>query len=220
MDAETSGLRKEEFRLSAEQQAEIGDILLSARAVSRQMVAQAKEQADEILQGANEQAGRLVQEAEEKADGILRAAGEQALETTRAAEEQAAEIVRTAQARAAEILQDAGAPETIPAPEEQPDTEAADTGEEPASAPAMSEEMQDYVVRCVGDCFARLRQQQLDTAEYISEQWRGFLSGLSLPELPTPGTAPAESADSEVSRQEIEERVSAIAKELMEIISK
>ena len=77
-------------------------------------------------------------------------------------------------------------------------------------------------MRCVGDCFARLRQQQLDTADYINEQWRSFLSGLSLPELPTPASLrnTEGAAGEEVSRQEIEERVSAIAKELMEIIGK
>ena len=85
----------------------------------------------------------------------------------------------------------------------------------------LSEEMQEYVVRCVGECFARLRQQQLDTAEYLNEQWRGFLSGLSLPELPTPGSAQkAEEPDNGVSQQDIEDRVSAIARELLEIIGK
>ena len=190
MDAETKELRKDEFRLSTEQQAEIGDILLSARAVSRQMINDAQAKADAILQSANAEAERLVREAEEKA-----------AETLRLADEQAAETLRAAEARALEIA----------------------PAEEPAEAPAasaLSEEMQDYVVRCVGDCFAKLRQQQLDTVDYLNEQWQGFLSGLSLPELPTPGAAQTEGTGSEVSRQDIEQRVSAIAKELMEIIGK
>ena len=179
MDAETKELRKDEFRLSTEQQAEIGDILLSARAVSRQMINDAQTKADAILQSANAEAERLVREAEEKA----------------------AETLRAAEARALEI-----------APAEEP-------AETPAAS-ALSEEMQDYVVRCVGDCFAKLRQQQLDTVDYLNEQWQGFLSGLSLPELPTPVTAQTEETGREVSRQDIEQRVSAIAKELMEIIGK
>ena len=195
MDAQANEIKKEEFRLSSEQQAEIGDILLSARAVSRQMIAQAQEQADKLLQDARDEAERLVREAEEKADATLRAAEEQAAETIRLAEERAAEAV--------------------PAVEPIPDAEPVE-----AEPPALSEDMQEYVVRCVGDCFARLRQQQQETTDFINEQWRAFLSGLSLPELPTPGESRAAPAESEVSRQEIEERVSAIAKELMEIIAK
>lgn len=215
MDTVTNGPQKEEFRLSAEQQAEIGDILLSARAVSRQMIAQARQQAEELLQNANERADALVREAEEKADAILTDAGEQALKTTQTAEAQAAETIRAAEEKAAELLKEAGARdgEGSATVEEQPDEK---------DAPAISEAMQEYVVRCVGDCFARLRQQQLDTADYINEQWRSFLSGLSLPELPTPASLrnTEGAAGEEVSRQEIEERVSAIAKELMEIIGK
>lgn len=183
MDTVTNEIPAEELRLSTEQQAEIGDIFLSARAVSRQMIAQAQAQADEILQNAREKADEIVREATEQASGIL----------------------RDAEARALEIAPAAPAEET-------PD-EAGPPG-------ALSEEMQDYVVRCVGDCFARLRQQQLETADYLNEQWRAFLSGLSLPALPTPGAKPAEEADGGVSRQDIEDRVSAIARELMEIIGK
>ena len=218
MDTVTNGPQKEEFRLSAEQQAEIGDILLSARAVSRQMIAQARQQAEELLQNANERADALVREAEEKADAILTDAGEQAFKTTQTAEAQAAETIRAAEEKAAELLRESGVreAESSSAEEELPEDK-----KDPA-APAISEEMQEYVVRCVGDCFARLRQQQLDTADYINEQWRSFLSGLSLPELPTPASLrnTEGAAGEEVSRQEIEERVSAIAKELMEIIGK
>jgi cell division septum initiation protein DivIVA len=218
MDTVTNGPQKEEFRLSAEQQAEIGDILLSARAVSRQMIAQARQQAEELLQNANERADALVREAEEKADAILTDAGEQALKTTQTAEAQAAETIRAAEEKAAELLRETGVreAESSSAEEELPEDKKDPT------APAISEEMQEYVVRCVGDCFARLRQQQLDTADYINEQWRSFLSDLSLPELPTPDMLRKEekAVGDEVSRQEIEERVSAIAKELMEIIGK
>ena len=147
----------------------------------------------------------------------------------RKAEEQAAEKLREAEERAAQILQ--GAMEEkygeAPGSEEQTEAEAAaetETDVQPEEAvresAALPEEMQEYVVRCVGDCFARLRQQQQETADFINEQWRCFLSGLSLPELPVRGAAPSETEGTGVTRQDIEDRVSAIARELMEIIGK
>ena len=193
MDAEKIVIPKEKIRLSTGQQAEIGNIMLSARRVSRQTIAQAQAKADEILKNANERADELVRDAASKA-----------AETLRLAEEQAARIVHDAEARANEIA---------PAEEK---AEADESGR----TSALSEDMQEYVVRCVGECFARLRQQQMETADFISEQWRRFLSELSLPELPAPGSAPAEAERDDVSQQEIEERVSTIAKELMEIIGK
>ena len=40
---------REKYRLSAQEQEEIGDILMSARAVSHQMIAQAQEKIDAML---------------------------------------------------------------------------------------------------------------------------------------------------------------------------
>ena len=213
MNAETNEKREEGFRLSTEQQTEIGDILLSARAVSRQMILQAQEQIDDMMRKAEEQAAEKLREAEE-----------QAAQITLEAEEQAAEKLRQAEERAAQILQ--GAADEMRSDEADEGTEPEDAAEtEPDGQPArenavLPEEMQEYVVRCVGDCFARLRQQQQETADFINEQWRTFLSGLSLPELPTPGAASAETEGTGVTRQDIEDRVSAIARELMEIIGK
>ena len=212
MNAETKEKREESFRLSTEQEAEIGDILLSARTVSRQMILQAQEQIDDMMRKAEEQAAEKLREAEE-----------QAAQITREAEEQAAEKLREAEERAAQILQGAKEEKYGEATgnEEQTETETAGQPEEAArESAALPEEMQEYVVRCVGDCFARLRQQQQETADFINEQWRCFLSGLSLPELPKPGAAPAETEGTGVTRQDIEDRVSAIARELMEIIGK
>ncbi|MBR1566428.1 MAG: hypothetical protein IJ649_06655 [Oscillospiraceae bacterium] len=218
MNAETNEKREESFRLSTEQEAEIGDILLSARTVSRQMILQAQEQIEDMMRKAEEQAAEKLREAEEQADRI-----------TREAEEQAAEKLRMAEERAAQILQGAREEKNGEAAGNEEGTEAeaaAETGAagQPGEAiqesAALPEEMQEYVVRCVGDCFARLRQQQQETADFINEQWRCFLSGLSLPELPTPGVAPAETEGTGVTRQDIEDRVSAIARELMEIIGK
>jgi len=213
MNAETNEKREEGFRLSTEQQTEIGDILLSARAVSRQMILQAQEQIDDMMRKAEEQAAEKLREAEE-----------QAAQITLEAEEQAAEKLRKAEERAAQILQ--GAADEMRSDEADEGTEPENAAEtEPDGQPArenavLPEEMQEYVVRCVGDCFARLRQQQQETADFINEQWRTFLSGLSLPELPTPGAASAETEGTGVTRQDIEDRVSAIARELMEIIGK
>ena len=78
--------------------------------------------------------------------------------------------------------------------------------------------MQEYVVRYVGDCFSRLRRQQLEAAEALNEQWRSFLCGLTLTDEAKPVPQPRQ-AD-EISLQEIESRVSAIAQELREILGK
>ena len=177
--------RQEELPLNTMENVEIGDILLSARALSRQTLAQAREQADLILRDAREQS-----------DQILQSARDRAAQTVQQAEEQAAAIRREAAEKAA--AQDSLSQETA------------------AQKEIMSAQMQEYVVACVGDCVSRLRQQQLETVDFINEQWRSFLSGLSLADDPRrlPRVQPAE----EINRQDIEARVSAIAKELMEIL--
>ena len=177
MGADTYGYDRDAVILSREQQAEIGDIFLSARTVSRQMVMQARDQSDEIVRVAHERAEQIVKQAEEQAEEIIREAEKKAAD-------------RSAKA--------------------QPETET-----------DVSPEMQEYVMRFVGDCFSRLRQQQQETAEFLEDQWQAFLSGMS-----ASNTLPASLANTEipvveeVSRQEIEDRVSAIARELMEIIGK
>ena len=54
---------REKFRLSAQEQEEIGDILMSARAVSHQMIAQAQEKIDAMLLKAQERAAQIEDEA-------------------------------------------------------------------------------------------------------------------------------------------------------------
>ena len=71
MDEKAKEVWREEARLSREQQAEIGDIFLSARTVSRQMVIQAREQSDESLRTARDRAEQIVTEAEERASAIV-----------------------------------------------------------------------------------------------------------------------------------------------------
>lgn len=196
MENETTGSRNENgFRLNTEQQAEIGDILLSARAISRQMISQAREQSEEILLDAREKAEKIMREKEEKAEAALLDA-----------RAQAEKIVREAEEKAAAILLDA----------EQQIAKAPNTAQ-PSGAAAMPAEVQEYAVRCVGDCFAKLRQQQLESIDLINEQWRAFLSGLTLADE-TPPAVPL--PEREVSREDIENRVNAIARELMDIIGK
>ena len=117
------------------------------------------------------------------------------------AEEKSAAIVRAAEEHAAVILQ-----------------EAERNAETPVTSERMgiSENMQDYVVRCVGDCFTKLRQQQLESVDMINQQWQSFLSNLTLEEAPSA----APSVSTEVSREDIEARVNVIARELMDMIGK
>ena len=156
----------DELRLSAEEQSEIGEILVSARLVARQMITLARQQSDEIMQTARDRAEQIVQDAEEKAEKLLREA-----------EEEAARKAHSEQLR-----------------------------------------MQDYAVRCVGDCFSRLRQQQLETVDFINDQWRDFLSGITFSDEQPVEDQPTPAPSEEITRQDIEARVSEIAKELMGII--
>ena len=186
MDTETKTERG--FRLSMEQQAEIGDILLSARAVAQQMTAKAEEEAN-----------RLVSEAQARAEEILRVAEQ----TQHEAEEKADRLVREAEEKAAALLREAEEKTAPPAPE-----------------PSVTEaELQEFAVRAVENCFAALRRQQLDAVELINEHWRHFLSELSFSQPPDSlGERPDPPPVPEVSQRDIEDRVNAIARELMEII--
>ncbi len=261
MSEESVTQEKEQLRLSTEQQAEIGDILLSARAVSRQMVNQAREQSDEILQTARDRAEQIMNEASEKAARALREADEKAAAIVGDAREEAANALQEAEDQAAAIIQEAEEKGALAIREaddkasaiisdavkrtaasrkaeetadsiiveaesraaailREAEKKAAESEEPPAESDGTPglEAMQDYVVQYVGDCFARLRQQQLDSVALINEQWQSFLSGLQLVgEGKLPEKAPPAE---EVSSQDIERRVSAIAKELMDIIGK
>ncbi len=159
--------------------AEVGDILLSARAVSREMIARARRQADEILR-----------EAEEKAAGIVRDA-----------EEQAAEIVREAEERADDLA--AAPPARVGRAASETDIEA---------------RVQENAVRRMEACLSELRRRQLETVDLINEQWQQFLCGMTLSSEEEAENAAAERKPQEITQQDIEAKVSAIARELMEII--
>ena len=190
------------------------------------------------MQAAQEKAARIVEEAEAEASLIHSGADKRADKIISEAEQYAAEIKSDAEAKANRILHGAMEEkgltelpefsEVLPGAERAQDSEdaaaepeAAAEAEAPAAqesaSAAMSDEMQEYVVRCVGDCFAKLRQRQEESNEFLNEQWRNFLSGLALPDLPNPSRK-KETVGQEISRKEIQDRVSAIARELMDII--
>lgn len=186
---ETSALR------DGSRRSEIGDVLLSARAVSRKMIARAQDRADEIVKAAEARADEIVREAEEKAAEILRRVeGERDVLPRFDAE--------TPAARAEEP--GAGMPE-IEAERIRADAAA---------------QMQEYAVRCAEECFSRLRQQQQDTVDFINEQWQSFLCSLIPGEEGAAAQESPKPAESEISQQKIEAKVNAIARELMEIIGK
>ena len=66
---------------------EIGEAILSAKAISQQLVAEAREQAEKLLADAREKAERLVAEAEEKARACGAACDEREQKTLRAVQE-------------------------------------------------------------------------------------------------------------------------------------
>ena len=68
--------------------------------------------------------------------------------------------------------------------------------------------------------FARLRQQQQENVDFINEQWQSFLCSLIPGEEGAAAHESPKPAESEISQQEIEAKVNAIARELMEIIGK
>lgn len=108
--------------------------------------------------------------------------------------------------------------------------------------------VQEHAVECVERCFTELKRQQMDNIETLNNRWQDFLCGLmpdngkaqDAPRLATePKTKPAASAPAPVKAPrplpakaepvdesknrvppDLEDRVSAIAKELREIIGR
>ena len=171
----------------------------------------ADKRADKIISDAEQYAAEIKSDAEAKANWILHGAMEEKGLTELPA------FPEMPQKQASEEPAQGGEASAA-GPEAAADKthDVAPASQESASA-AMSDEMQEYVVRCVGDCFAKLRQRQEESNEFLNEQWRNFLSGLALPELPNPSRK-KETVGQEISRKEIQDRVSAIARELMDII--
>ena len=205
----------------ASQRSEIGDVLLSARTVSRQMIARAQGKADETVRAAELRADEIVKEAEARADEIVKEAREKAAEILRRAEAGDADSTGTTVAPVEKLPADtAGEGPNAPGAECTP---AVDVEKIRADAAA---EAQEYAARCVETCLSQLRQRQQDTVDFINEQWQSFLCGLMLggepaPDAarePSPEPAAAEPEETRISQQEIEAKVNAIASELKEII--
>lgn len=237
---EKSRPKESGYRLSTKQQAEIGDILLSARSVSRQLVNQAKQQSEEMLQNTKQQAAQIIAEAQTRAASVVDEAEKKAAVLVNEAEKKAVVLVSEAEKKAEAVIREAeGKAEAIVCEaEEKTGPIMSKAGERAASiihdaeehaaiilqeaernagtttAPEqiqLPEDMQDYVVRCVGDCFTKLRQQQLSSIDLINKQWQAFLCNLTPEEIPP--AAPAQS----ISREDIESRVDVIAKELLDM---
>ena len=125
----------------------------------------------------------------------------QADDITAEAEARAEEIVNRARLEAEEILAEARRQA------EEIRSEARQEAEELRAErviPAGSAD-QEHAVRCVEDCFAKLRQHQQSAIDLLNEQWQQFLCGLYTEEEPDEDT-PEESIPSDLT-----ERVSAIA---------
>ncbi len=166
-------------------------LFFSGRSRSRQMLENARIQAEEIVNAAKRQAESIVREAESEAAGIMRRA-----------EHEASEIRRSAK--------------------EDEDRRLA--------------EIEERAVRCVADCLDELRSQQRSAIERLDGQWLQFLKSFRLtgPETgaapdraelrkpepektqPDPQPQPQENAEA-VSREDIAQKVSAIATQLAEL---
>ena len=86
LESENAALRERAETLSHDRE-EIGDAILSARTIARQIIAEAQEKADGLLAEAQEKADALLAGAREKADALLSEAKEKASGLASEAEE-------------------------------------------------------------------------------------------------------------------------------------
>ena len=75
LESENASLRERMEALSAGRE-EIGDAILSAKTIARQLIAEAQEKADALLAAANREAGETLSAAKEKAEALLAEAEE------------------------------------------------------------------------------------------------------------------------------------------------
>lgn len=114
---------------------------------------------------------------------------------------QADDIIAEAEARAEEIVNQARQKAEEILAEARRDAEML---REERVIPAGSAD-QEHAVRCVEDCFARLRQHQQEAIDLLNEQWQQFLCGLYTEE------EPGEDTQEESVPPDLTARVSAIA---------
>ena len=110
---------------------------------------------------------------------------------------QADDIIAEAEARAEEIVNQARQKAEEILAEARRDAEML---REERVIPAGSSD-QEHAVRCVEDCFARLRQHQQEAIDLLNEQWQQFLCSLYTEEEPAEESVPPD----------LSARVSAIA---------
>ena len=139
----------------------------------------AKGLSKQIVDRGRKQADEITAEAEARAEEIVNQAKLDAEKILADARQQAGDILLEARQEAEELR----AERMIPA----------------GSAD------QEHAVRCVEDCFARLRQHQQEAIDLLNEQWQQFLCGLYTEE------EPGEDTQEESVPPDLTARVSAIA---------
>lgn len=86
LEEENAALRERVSALATGRE-EIGDAILSAKSIARQLIAEAQEEADKLLADAREKAARLVAEAEESSRVLREESEAREQKTVRTAEE-------------------------------------------------------------------------------------------------------------------------------------
>ncbi|MCR5577411.1 MAG: ATP synthase F0 subunit B [Oscillospiraceae bacterium] len=169
------------------------DFLASAKKLTDRFLEQSRSQADKILQDADAKAAQIVENARQKADGLVREAEQRAGEITQQANQEADAILKQARAEAESLRE----PGTID---------------------------QEYAVQCVSDCFEELRRRQEESMDVLNAQWQKFLIGLmpddETPELrsaPAPAPDEADAAPAAEIPYDLEEKVSALSREMDEL---
>ena len=226
---EENAKMKAQLQALVDKRSQIGDKLLAAQDMAKQIIEDSRAKAEAIRKEA--------ESAAQAAEGAAREAGAEAQRVLSDARNEAENISREARAEAERVI--AGARFEADKLAAQAHSEAESitraAGEKAAEAlrsdqsavAAESQRQLDHAVSCVDQCITRLRQQQLDSIEAINAQWQDFLCEL----MPSPApraSAPRSAATIKTvtvvrpsaavaSGGAIEERLSAIAKELKEI---
>ncbi len=86
LERENTALRERVSALATGRE-EIGDAILSAKTIARQLIAEAQEEADALLAAAREEADRILSEAREKSGALLKDGESREQKTIRAAKE-------------------------------------------------------------------------------------------------------------------------------------
>ena len=204
------------FRLGDHgKQKEYEDLFLSISSSSSQVIDRAQEQADKMLSAAKAQTDEIIQNAETQAEEIVRNAELQAEEIVHNAEIHAQQLLHNAETDSARIIQSA----ETEAAEIVQNAEAQATGivRTASSSSPLSAETQEFAIHSVESCIEQLRRQLLDSVEIVDQQWNDFLRGLVNPKGVHDSVAVSDTDEEIDAPPDIEEKVSAIARELLDI---